>query len=105
MCGTGHQREGVGHSRKKARARDLFVGEGEKSLPQGQEVSGQVAAVHAGDIVRPQRLERLRVVPVVEMAAMALQGFHGVHGIGRAFDQSTGRDETEVVGGQVGKQG
>src|ERR1017187_4526886 len=39
------------------------------------------------------------------MAAMALQRFHGVDGIGRAFDESPGRDVAEVVGGQVGKQG
>ena len=68
-----HHRKRVGHSGEETRSHDLSRRQAEQSLAQGQQVSGEVAAVHTGDIVRPQRLKRLRVVPVVEMAAMALQ--------------------------------
>jgi hypothetical protein len=73
--GIGHQRERVRHSSEEARSRDLLIDKGEQSLAQGQEVSGEVAAVDAGHIVRPQWLQRLGVVPIVEMAAMALKDF------------------------------
>ena len=102
--GLDHHGERVGDSGKQTRSHDLLVDESEQSLLQGQKVPGEIAAVHAGDIVRPQRLQRLRVVPVEEMAAMALQGIHGVQGIGRAFDESPSRQVTEVVSGQVCQQ-
>ena len=68
-------------------------------------MSGEIAAVDAGDIVGQQGQKRLGVIPIEEMAAMALQGLHGVHGIGCAFEEPSGGNEAEVVGSQIGEQG
>jgi hypothetical protein len=43
---------------------------------QGQQVAGQVAAVHRRDVERRAGLQRLGVVPVVEVAAVAFQPVH-----------------------------
>ncbi|MOA29424.1 hypothetical protein D3C78_1504360 [compost metagenome] len=67
-------------------------------------MTGQVAAVDAGDITRVQRLQRASVVPVVQMAAVV---FHAVQSIERQLDTPqcfTERQIAEVIGSKVGQQ-
>ena len=47
---------------------------------------------------------RLRVVPVVEVPPIPLQRFHAAQRICRAYDELSGRQITEVVSRQIGKQ-
>ena len=43
----------------------------EAGLPQRDEVAGEVAAVHRGDVRRLEHAQVVQVVPVVEVAAEA----------------------------------
>ena len=87
------------------RAHDGGVVQFHQAGLQGQQMAGQVAAVHRRDIHGLQRLERLRVVPVVEMPLEALQFPHAVQGGAAALDQLAHGEIAEIVGRQVGQQG
>ena len=102
--GLYENRQRVAQALEQSRPDDPAVGDGEKSRPQGQQVPCQVAAVHGRDVGRQQRLERPGVVPVVEVAPVPLQRAHRGQRIGRALDQSAGRNVAEVVRRQIREQ-
>jgi hypothetical protein len=64
----------------------------------GQEVSRQVAAVDARDVLGQQRRERPRVVPVVEMPAIPLKLQQRPESWFEAIDDAGGAQVPEVVG-------
>ena len=61
-------------------------------------MTGQVAAVHRGDVPRLERRERPGVVPVVEVAAVPLHRRHRLERARGAVDEPARRDVAEVVG-------
>ncbi len=81
-----------------------FVDQRQQARAQGQQVPGEVAAVHRRDVQRRQRLQALRVVPVVEMTAVARQLLHGHQRVAGAVEQAVDAEETEVEPGQVRQQ-
>ncbi len=82
----------------------LVISQREQAGTQGQQMAGEVAAVHRRDVQRWQRLQRLRVVPVVEVPPVTFQSVHRAQGVRRALDEQSGRDVAEVVSGQVRQQ-
>ncbi|KFB71345.1 MAG: hypothetical protein AW09_003508 [Candidatus Accumulibacter phosphatis] len=96
--------EGVAETVEQPRPQYPVVGQRQQTRAQGQQVAGQVAAVHRRNVQGGQRLQRLRVVPVVEVAAMSLQRVQGAQGIGRALEQLAGREIAEVVGRKIRQQ-
>ena len=89
---------------EQPRRQYAVVGQRQQARTQGEQVAGEVAAVHRRDVARKQRPQRLRVVPVVEMALVTFERRHGGEGVGRALDQPSGREIAEIVGGQVRQQ-
>ncbi len=81
-----------------------FVREREQALPERQQVSGEVAAVDRGHVVRGQRLPRARVVPVVEVPFKPLERRHRRQRMGGTPDELTGRNEAQVERRQVREQ-
>ena len=71
---------------------------------EGQQVSGEVAAIDAGNITWQQGLEGSGVIPIVEMAPVPLEALHGGQGMLRALDQLACGQVTKVAGRQVGQQ-
>src|SRR6185312_12037457 len=65
------QLQGVEQALQHARPEYRRIDQFEQARAQGQQVAGEVAAVHRRDVQRRQRLQGLRVVPVVEVAAVA----------------------------------
>jgi hypothetical protein len=63
--------------RAGARHGGRLVHELQQRLLQGEQVPGEVAAVHRRDVAGRQRRQRGRVVPVVEVAAVALHRLEG----------------------------
>jgi hypothetical protein len=71
---------------------------------QRQEVAREIAAVHARDVARKQRLERARVIPIIEMPAVPFEALHRGEGILGPLDQQADREIAEVAGGEVREQ-
>ena len=78
----------VAQTGENLRREDLFVGQFPQPGAERQQMSREVAAVHAGNIEREQRLERAGVIPIVEMAAMPFEALHRGEGVLRAPDQA-----------------
>ena len=69
-----------------------------------EEMAGEVAAVHRGDVPGLQRAEAVRPIPVVEVAAEPLESAHrGDRGL-EAFDRLEGPDPAEVTRGDRRQQ-
>ena len=96
---------GVAQAGEDLRTGNFFGAQSPQSRSQSEEVSGQVATVHAGDVERIEAFKGPGVVPVIEMPAIALQPLHRAKGILGAFDQTAHRQITKVPGRQIGQQG
>ncbi len=99
------QPERVAQAIEQPRRQYRVVGQREQARTQGQQMAGEVAAVHCRDVPRRQRLQRLRVVPVVEVPPVPLQPVHRAQGARRALDELPGGKVAEVVGRQIRQQG
>ena len=71
------QFERVGHATATLGVRQRQTAPRLAGVGQRDEVSGQIAAIDRGHILRVERMEILRIVPVEEMAAMAGHPMHG----------------------------
>src|SRR3990172_1170714 len=87
----------VAESVKHPRSQYLLIGKCEQTLPQCQQMSGKIPAVHRRNIGGEQWFQRLRVVPVVKVSPVSFQSFHRVECIGRAFDELSSRNVAKVV--------
>jgi hypothetical protein len=67
-------------------------------LSQGDQVSGQIAAVHSGNVDGLQRPEVPRVVPVAEVASDAAQLGHGLERGFEPFRRLQNPNPAEVAG-------
>ena len=98
-------RHGIAQSSEELRNKDSFVGQFAEPGAERQQVSREIAAVHAGDVEREEWLERARLIPVVEVAAMPFESLHrGESGL-RAANQAAGGEIAEVAGGKIREQG
>ncbi|KAF5056937.1 hypothetical protein DSECCO2_362090 [anaerobic digester metagenome] len=104
LQGIGQDAQRVVQALEGARLQDLAVLDFEQAGLQGQEMPGQVPAVHGGDVARRQRGQGQGVVPVVEMAFIPFQRAHGAQRLHGAVEERAGRDEPEVAGGEVRQQ-
>src|SRR6185369_2151892 len=68
-------------------------------LLQGDQVAGEVAAVHRRDVAGLERAKVSRVVPVVEVTPMALEAQDGGERGLEAVEHLVGPDPPEVVRG------
>ena len=75
-----------------------------ESGPERQQMSRQVAAVHARNVAREEGLERAGVVPIVEVPTMPLQSLHRGEGVLGAPHECAQRKVPHVPGRQIGKQ-
>ena len=102
--GVDQNRERVAHALEPPPVEDRVVDKRREPRTQGQQMACEVPTVHGRNIARSERQSRLGVVPVVEVPAMPLQRFHSAQCIRRARDELSGREITEVMRRQVGKQ-
>ena len=65
--------QGVNQAIEPARLQDRLIEQGDQAWAQGQQVAGQIAAVHRRDVGRVQGLQGLGVIPVIKVASMALK--------------------------------
>ena len=101
----------VRQTREGLRREHRCVDQAEQTLPQGQQMPGEIAAVDRRNILRAKRVERVRVVPVVEMAAILLHPFDGgdrlLHALNRLFEaqpaEVTGGDDGEKIDADIGR--
>src|SRR5438477_2486278 len=76
-------------------------------------MSGQITAIHRGDVSRIQRTKISRVIPIVEMAAEALEAAHrgercfqALDSIGRSPPSKVaGADRGEKIEAEIGGRG
>src|SRR6185437_4247565 len=68
-----------------------------------QQVTGEVAAVHSGNIEGQQRLEGPSVVPIEEVSAVPFEALHGLEGLLRAPQEPANRQISKVARCQVGQ--
>ena len=87
-------RERIAYAFEKARPQDLLIGQPEETRAQGQQVAGEVPAVHRRNVEGRQRFQGSRVVPVVEVALVPFQAFHGVECLGRTLDEFSGGNDS-----------
>src|ERR1043166_1443402 len=80
------QRNRVAESRERVRAEERALRQLDARLLEREQVAGQVAAVHGGDVLRRKRLKRARVIPVEEVAAELRHLSDGVEGQLQSFD-------------------
>ncbi len=82
MLGLSHRLdkevESVPDALQDLRAEERAMGELAARLRQGEQVPGQVAAVHGGNVDRLQRIQVPGVVPVAEVASDSAQPGHGL---------------------------
>ena len=71
---------------------------------QGDQVPGEVAAVHGGDVSRLERSPLASFVPVVEVATEALQTFHRLESRFETVDEVHRAEPAEVAGGDRRQQ-
>ena len=99
------QPQSVVEAVKHPRVDHGFVRKSDQTSAQGQEVSGEVPAIHRGYVLGKQRQESQRVIPVVEVTPVSLEPVHGPkRGLG-SRDELARRDVTEVPCGQVREHG
>ena len=67
---------------------DLFIGLFPQPGAERQQMPGEVAAVHAGNIERQERLERAGFIPIVEMPAIPLEPLHRGEGVAACVGSS-----------------
>ena len=96
--------QGVAQTRKHAGGENRCIGFFAQARAEGEQVSGEVAAVHARHIMREEWLERAGIIPIVEVSAMPFELMHRGQGVLRAFYQTSDRQEAEIAGGQIGQQ-
>ena len=96
--------KGIGQATEGGWRKDRRIRQREQTLAQRQQVPGQIAAVHRGDVAWRERLQGFGVVPVVEVPAMARQQFHGGQRALGSLHQSTDLQVSEVQRGEVGQQ-
>ena len=70
----------------------------------GDEVCGEVAAVHGRNVARLQRTQIAGVVPVVEVAANTLEALHGFERCFQPLHRLDGSDPAEIPGADDGQQ-
>ena len=96
-----NQMDGVPDSLQDLRAERRAMHELAARLSQGDQVPGQIAAVHGGNVDRLQRPQVPGVVPVAEVAADAVQFGHGLQRGLEPFRGVQNSDPAEVMGAIV----
>ena len=108
-----NQIESVPDSLQDLRAEARAVHELAARLSQGDQVPGQIAAVHGGNVYRLQRPQVPGVVPIAEVTADAVQCVHGLQRGLEPFRGVQNPDPTEIMGShrteqietQIGRRG
>ncbi len=91
-------------SRRGADVSRRLIGNRQAGLPEGDQVAGQVAAVHRGDVRGLEHAQIAEVVPVVEVPAEALEPVERSHRELEAAHHVLDGDEPQIVGAHGGEQ-
>ena len=83
-----HQRERVAQTGEDLRIENFFLGQLAQSAGQREQMPGEIAAIHTGDVERDERSQGARLIPVVEMPAMPFQPVQRIDGRLRALEQA-----------------
>ena len=92
------------HRVKPLRARRVLVREGEARLADGNQVPGEVAGIHRGEVGRIEDTQVREVVPVHQVSAHLRHALHGGERAFQPLEHGIQRDEREVEGGDRGDQ-
>src|SRR5579864_3311567 len=74
------ERDRVVHAAERMPSEKGVLDQLSTTVPEGEQMSGKVTAVHRGDILGIERTKFERVVPIVEVSAKQFELTHGLEG-------------------------
>ena len=103
-CRGADEKHGVRNPGEHLRAKQWAVDDVLARLSERDEVTGEVAAIDRGHVLRVERAEVTRVIPVIEVTTEPLQAVHRAERGFEPLDRGQGAEPSEIVRGDGGEE-